>query len=171
MDPSEIVEFLRTRMYLIDIKRLKYETYFTIEEGFNNYTVHVENNLISCSCGRQVVCKHIRFILEKISKIKRKSKSYNSLTDCQRIFYIDLKGDLEPGLFISDRNPRYQEYKLLDLNLDQAYNGNCYICLSKLEGKILRCKECHTYYHENCIYAWLRCSVACTCPTCRTMWA
>lgn len=168
MDPSKIVDFLNNRIFLIDIIRpKKYEIVFTLEEKFNNYKVNISENLVSCSCGRQLVCKHVRFILEKIGSIDTRSKSLNSLTDCQRLFYIDLKRDLEPQLFISNKNPRYLEYKLTD---PANYNGNCHICLSQLDGKIIRCKRCNKYYHENCIYAWLRCSPACTCPLCREIW-
>jgi hypothetical protein len=170
MNPSKIVKFLKDRIYLIDIHvPKKYELIFTIEEKFNNYIVSISDNLVSCSCGRQLICKHAVFILEKMSQIKKakRSKSYNSLTDCQRLFYIDLKREYEPQLFISDRNPRYLEYKL---EPDPDIDENCYICLSKLNNKIRRCKTCNNYYHENCIYAWLRTSIACNCPICRSIW-
>jgi hypothetical protein len=172
MDPLKIVKFLKERIYLIDIKKpKKYELVFTIEEKFKNYLVSITDNLISCSCERQLICKHSIFILEKMAQIKRKnkrSKSYNSITDCQRLFYIDLKRDYEPHVFISDRNPRYLEYRLEYEPTER--NENCHICLSKLSGKTRRCKTCNNHYHEDCIYAWLRCSPGCNCPICRSAW-
>ncbi len=167
--------FLKNRIYLIDITKFRDKIVFVIEEFFKNYELVLDLNSLRCSCdlfkNRCLVCKHMKFIIQRIDHIKSKrSKSYNELNECHKLFYVDIKKNLENldiNLFESDYNPRYKEYKIL---LDNNYNGNCYICLEKLSKKIIRCKKCNKYYHENCIYGWLRCGPACTCPICRNQW-
>jgi len=169
---NNLGSFLRDRIYLIDITKRSDETVFVIEEHFKNHEVGLNSTSLKCSCSlyqnKISVCKHIKFILENINKtIEKKSRSCDELGCFNKIFNIDIKKNIDPNNFRCDRNPRYKEYKILD---DMDYNGKCYICLEKLNKKIIRCKHCNKYYHENCIYGWLRCSPACTCPNCRGQW-
>lgn len=182
MNNDQLIHFLQNRMYLIDTTKLQNHIVFTveddsIEDNFKNYEICVETNSLKCSCisfqNKISVCKHIKFILEKINQIEdKRSKScnefgtINSTNSTNKIFYIDIK-NLDLSKFRSDHNPRYREYKILQ---DSDYSGNCYICLEKLDKKIIRCKICNKYYHENCIYGWLRYGSACTCPNCRSQW-
>jgi len=164
--------FLKNRIYLIDINKCDNELLFIVEESFSNYEIILNDISIRCSCkdykNRNIVCKHIKFILPKIDSARlRKSKSCSSLNEINKLFLIDLKTDLDPQLFKTDRNPRYKEYKILE---DNDYTGNCLICLRKLSQKIIRCKTCSKYYHNDCIYGWLRYGPACTCPNCRSQW-
>ena len=168
---NQLACFLRDRIYLIDITKQTENVVFTIEDHFKNYEIVLDSISLRCSCplfkNKISVCKHIKFILEKIDQVDNKrSKSCNSLS-ANKMFYIDIKTNLEPNKFISDNNPRYKEYKIIQ---DTDYRGNCYICLEKLNKKIIRCKHCNKYYHENCIYGWLRYGPACTCPNCRGQW-
>jgi len=168
---NKLAYFLITRIYLIDITKKSNEIIFTVEDHFQNYEVVLDNNSMKCSCpmyrNKICVCKHIKFILEKIDQIDKKSKSYNELGTTSKIFYIDIKKQLDPSKFKSDSNPRYKEYKILH---DNDYSGKCCICLQKLDKKIIRCKHCNKYYHDECIYGWLRYGIACTCPNCREQW-
>lgn len=170
---NDMACFLINRIYLIDItKRSENEIVFTIEEKCKNCEITLDSNSLKCSCDsfkkRISVCRHIKFIIEKIDKISdKKSKSCDELGSFNKLFYVDIKKKLDIDRFRSDTNPRYREYKLLH---ESDYRGNCYICLEKLNRKIIRCKQCNKYYHENCIYGWLRHGIACTCPNCRRQW-
>lgn len=195
MTSTAVLEtFFRDRMHLIDFNNtVGGKKILTIENNFNNFNISITDNLVSCSCGRGLVCKHIKFVLEVINKIKKghkKSKSYNSLADCQRVFYIDLKRELKPEFFDSDRNPRFRTYRdpiitegsitedieeIITLKnsrteLEEIYKEKCYICLDQLSDRITNCKSCNKYYHDKCISSWLRVSPACKCPNCREMW-
>lgn len=168
---EKIVLFLLNRIYLIDIIKEPKKIIFMLEESFNNYYTTIEQHSISCSCdnfnNKLYVCKHIKFILELIDKFNdKRSKSCNEIVNYDKIFFIDIK-HIDTFRFKNDRNPRYSEYKILQ---DSDYSGNCYICLDKLSKKIMRCKNCNRYYHEQCIYGWLRLGVKCTCPVCRNLW-
>lgn len=175
---DKIASFLRDRIYLIDITKNNnngmYEYIFTVEDQFKNYNIKMNSTSIECSCMvykyKMSVCRHIKFILEKINKLdKRRSKSCEELKTSIKFFYIDVKKDLDIAIFKCDRNPRYREYKILeDRNI--KYSEKCYICLEKLQKKIIRCKHCNKYYHESCIYRWLRNGPACSCPNCRGQW-
>jgi hypothetical protein len=171
-DYNNIACFLRDRIYLIDITKRSDETVFIVEEHFENYEIGLNSTSLKCSCigfqNKISVCNHIKFVLENINKTENKrSKTCDELGCFSKIFNIDIKKNLDPNKFKCDRNPRYKEYKILD---ESDYNGNCYICLEKLSKKIIRCKHCSKYYHENCIYGWLRYGPACTCPNCRGQW-
>jgi hypothetical protein len=173
-DYNNLACFLRDRIYLIDITKRSNEIVFTIEDHFKNYEITLDSNSLKCSCesfrNKISVCRHIKFILEKIDKVdnkNKKSKSCDQLGTFNKMFYVDIKKNLDPNKFESDHNPRYKEYKILH---DTDYNGSCYICLEKLSKKIIRCKHCSKYYHEKCIYGWLRHGAACTCPNCRGQW-
>ncbi len=169
---NQLVCFLINRIYLIDITKRSDKIVFTIEDNFDNYEIGLDSNSLNCSCplfkNKISVCKHIKFILEKIDQTDNKrSKSCNELGTTNKMFYVDIKKNLDPDKFKSDYNPRYKEYKILQ---DTDYKGSCYICLEKLNKKIIRCKHCNKYYHEKCIYGWLRYGPACTCPNCRGQW-
>lgn len=179
MNGSEkLNNFLKNRTFLIDLNITDNKKVFILESGYINYTVTLTDNLISCSCNRQIVCKHIKFVIELVSKIKSgiKSRSYNSLDlleHHQRIFGTDLKKNIWPETFNTDKNPRFREY--IDFSINDNYTeenigDNCYICLESLSNKLLRCKTCNKYYHENCIYEWLRVGPSCKCPNCRGFW-
>jgi hypothetical protein len=149
MTNNDLAYFLKNRMYLIDINKKFNDIIFTVEEQFKNYEIIMNSVSLECSCDKfknnMLVCKHIKFILEKIDQAKSiRSRSYGELTS-SKIFYIEIKKNLDPDLFKSNRNPRFNEYKLLE---DVDYSGNCYICLQKLNNKIIRCKHCSRYYHE-----------------------
>ena len=171
---SQIGYFLTNRIYLIDITKRFDEIIFTIEDNFKNSEISLDSNSLKCTCetfkNKISVCKHIKIILEKIEQVdnkNKKSKSCDEIGSFNKIFYIDIKKKLDLNKFKTDYNPRYKEYKILQ---DNDYNGNCYICLEKLSKKIIRCKHCNKYYHENCIYGWLRYGPMCTCPICRSQW-
>lgn len=171
MDPKLIATFLINRIYLIDIIKERNKVTFMIEEKYENYEVKIDKHFINCSCivfnNKLYVCRHIKFILEKINDFTdKKSKSYNEIGTCDKLFDIRINC-IEPMNFLNDRNPRYQEYRILK---DTDYSGNCYICLEKLSKKIIRCKNCNKYYHEKCINGWLRLGSRCTCPNCRNQW-
>ena len=173
MDYDHLARLLKDRIYLIDITKMSEgKLVFIIEEYFKNREITLDSTSVRCSCdsfkSKISVCRHIKFIIERIDHVKsRRSKSCDELGEFQKLFYVDIKKDLDPTLFKTDYNPRYKEYKLLG---DNDYNGNCYICLDKLNKKIIRCKTCSKYYHENCIYGWLRLAPNCTCPNCRGQW-
>ena len=46
MNPIKIVDFLENRIYLIDYANTSINTIFTIEEKFNNYTIHPNQNIM-----------------------------------------------------------------------------------------------------------------------------
>lgn len=182
---NNIANFLINRIYLIDVIKKPNEIIFTIEDHYKNFEIVLDSISLKCSCDnfkhKIYVCKHIKFIIEKMDQINtKKSKSYNELISLNKLFYVEIKKNLNTfdlSKFNSDINPRYKEYKLLedtDYNgkcyNEKCYNGKCYICLEKLNKKIIRCKHCNKYYHENCIYMWLRCGPACNCPNCREQW-
>ena len=131
----------------------------------------MDSNSFRCSCetykNKISVCKHIKFMLEQIDKVSNKKLKSCAELNSLKMFYVDIKKDLDINRFNSDINPRYKEYKLLREDSKVDYTGNCYICLEKLSKKIIRCKHCNKYYHENCIYGWLRIGAACTCPNCK----
>lgn len=170
---ESIVSFLKNRIFLIDATKHSGEFSFQLEELFKNYCVKILNyNSICCSCddfvSRNTVCKHCKFVINRLNKLNsRRSKSYNSIQEYFKILYIYIKKDIDLELLNSCRNPRFKEYKLLT---DGDSEGSCYICLENLKGRVNRCKTCHKYYHDRCIYAWLRTGPACTCPNCRSMW-
>lgn len=174
---NDMACFLINRIYLIDINKRSDEIVFTIEEKCKNCEITLDSNSFKCSCetfkNKISVCRHIKFIIEKIDRINnknKKSKSCDELNQFNRMFHVDIKKNLSKidlNKFKSDINPRYKEYRLLE---DSDYTGNCMICLGKLSKKIIRCKHCNKYYHETCIYGWLRLGAACKCPNCRGQW-
>jgi len=167
-----LAHFLLNRIFLIDTTKRNSTIIFILEDHYKNCEVILDLHSIKCSCEhyttKNYVCNHIKFVLQNIDKTtKKRSKSYNSLGTVNKLFNVDMGKDLDINQFRTDLNPRYKEYTLLQ---DFDRRGSCYICLDKLSGKIIRCKQCSRYYHEKCIYGWLRYSPACTCPNCRGQW-
>jgi hypothetical protein len=76
---DKIARFLINRIFIIDIiKRSDNEIVFIIEENCKNCEIVLDSNSIKCSCesfkNSFFVCKHIKFIIEKIDKINDKKK-------------------------------------------------------------------------------------------------
>jgi hypothetical protein len=170
---------LSTRMYLIDSnKSINYKSIkfiFMVEDSCNVYDISLSNKIITCSCSsfneKQIVCKHIKFILKKIGEIgDNRSRSNSSLNNNIHIFSFTLSLEIDIHKFESNKNPKFKEYKFIEDTDITNYEGNCHICLEKLNNKIIKCKSCKNYFHEECIYSWFRLGTNCACPLCRSFW-
>ncbi len=159
-------KFFFNRMFLIDVyKNIELSIfYFVVEEFGVTHDVSLCKNSLNCSCDsfkeRLSVCKHIKFVIVKICEI------YNDI----RIFNAFISLDTDINRFLTDKNPRFKLYKNIHENLINP-DEVCDICLDKLSNKVLLCKMCNHYFHEDCIYNWLRIAVCCNCPLCRNIWA
>lgn len=169
--------FFSSRMFLIDVyKNVELsDYYFTIEEKGVTHNVSLCKSIIKCSCDifkeQQHVCKHIKFILTKMCEINiNRSRSYNSISNGVRVFNVFISAEANIDNFLTDKNPRFKLYKNIGNNSIDSEEV-CDICLDKLSNKVLLCKTCSHYFHEECIYNWLRIAVCCNCPLCRNIWS
>jgi hypothetical protein len=171
---DKLVEFLLNRKYIIDYDK---NTHVILIEGRNgNQHVRVNSGSFECSCdhftNKMYMCDHIKFAINKVYQV------------CH-VPFVAVSKVIRSDIFENDFNPRYKEYKECTLSNESLSNEslsnespsnnyncyNCYICLEPMNsGRLSRCKQCDRYYHETCIYGWLRNSPMCGCPNCRKQW-
>jgi hypothetical protein len=159
---DKLVEFLLNRKYIIDYDG---NTHVILIEGRNgNQHVKVNSGSFECSCdhfnNKMYMCDHIKFAINKVYQV------------CH-VPFIAVSKVIRSDIFENDYNPRFKEYKETEQGKEFEYNDcyNCYICLEPMNsGRLSRCKQCDRYYHESCIYGWLRNSPMCGCPNCRKQW-
>jgi hypothetical protein len=159
-------KFLSERMFLIDVCKLSETNYeFKLEENCKNYRVYVDHNSFECICDlnkrHMILCKHIKFVIKKIQEIKE---------NITHSFTLTIYEEINTDNFNNDRNPKYKEYIECEECEESGNDERCDICLENFTGKIIMCKVCKKYFHDKCIYGWLRMAVCCNCPLCRSVW-
>jgi Ring finger domain len=157
MIKDSLVKFLRSRKYILD-----YNNGDVVVEGLGSRDiVKMRNGSFECSCAhfnsRMIMCDHIKFTIDKI---------YQVCHECEPTAILRI---VSRDSFENDHNPRFREY-FTEPDSQGQQSQQCYICLEDLVGSLKRCRQCDRYYHEACIYGWLRNSPMCGCPNCRKQW-
>jgi hypothetical protein len=175
MDVS-LETFFKERIFLIDVvvgykdilgPQKTFE--FIVEYRGDVYTVTFQGSSISCSCNLDK-CRHMVFVMKSLERVK---SGINRSKSMDLIYQSSPKESVKyvmPTMFDKNFNPRFREY----VDSSTIYVGGdsdvCHVCLEHMSGKLTMCKTCSKYFHNDCIYRWLRVGPSCKCPNCRSIW-
>ena len=175
-------EFSTHKMYLVDITNTEDIYQIKILGGLNNknkresYIIKLNNNKFTCNCKdfifrsntRNIVCKHITFIVLKVGNI------YNN-----NYFETKILSDTQLKQFINIITSKtlWNNETLSIKNLNNSFKTNtkkeldkneiCPICFDLFgEDPVLNCPKCFNYVHQDCIKVWLETKN--TCVYCRS---
>ena len=176
--------FINQRMELMDKDKEKYalvdfvkhehpvEMVFTIVKigDVSQLKININEKFeTQCSCmdwkirckSFSVPCKHIYYLLTKILTYELFDYYDNQI--------------MNPDLFNHLVANRINFGVRFDLNKnDNGLNDStCLICYHDFDKKvnhseILKCPDCHNYFHPDCMHSWLENSVKRNCPACKS---
>jgi hypothetical protein len=183
-------------LYLIDHQIHQEDITFLISGSTKNiYHVECKEKKMSCDCQdakswcrkHKVVCKHICFVLFRVSKLFRKDVNqvyFNS--DPTNYFETHKLNDQEKKFLISSVNKKLVSTDVMNENLREIYfqkvqenqpkslfsqskkeldpSDECPICydlLTNSESSLLSCPDCKNYVHQKCMEKWLEYNHSC----------
>lgn len=178
---------LSNKMYLVDYREDKHTLDIdllgskrTSKQSREKYTVVFDklHSNFTCNCkdfiyrskSRDIVCKHITFIICKVLSIydhefyetKKLSQEYQ-----KRLYMIIGNSGVWNNNHISIKHMNSEFNKnTKTLNVDDT----CPICCDLLssDDALISCPECNNYVHKQCMDVWIQQSK--TCIYCRNSW-
>lgn len=183
------------KIYLVDYVKQNDKSFNFKVTGsrFDVYNVMLsEDEPFTCDCpdaesnchGTNGLCKHICFVLIKVSNIltidvyHRKKLVHDELSSINfRLPLIHLDPRVYNSKMIIAYNntikTRTQQIPLtsekeIDIEQTRNFGQDCPICFLSMSNNIIVCKECFNCIHESCALKWLKQSK--TCAICRCKW-
>lgn len=132
------------------------------------YTVVINNNKCYCNCKDfvfrckrdDIVCKHICFLICKVSNI------FDAL-----FFKNKIISDENIKIIVNELNKKKSciniQFKPKDVDIEE----NCQICYESFgKNKLVCCPKCKNCVHEKCMSIWIQKTKSANCIYCRDSW-
>lgn len=184
-------------LYQIDFKQLDNKSIFVISGSTKNvYEVSLHKKQFGCNCPdaktwsrkHHVVCKHVCFVLFRVTKIFNKKENgiyFGKDTEFPTLFFDTHKlSDNEQDYVDSFLNKKQFGTDVISETLKMKYlerinnhscsifsqstkvidsDDECPICYDKLlsEDTLLSCPECKNHVHSKCMEKWLEYNKSC----------
>ena len=134
------------------------EIRFIVKDIAKEYKVSFLYNKLTCSCSssnKQIICKHIAYILYYIVKDLKLIHKINlrSILSIYNLTNGQIGTIIEKNIIEKDRN----------LSSDNKIKENCPICLKNIKKLHIKCSQCSYKFHVNCV----TCSKTNKCSCCR----